>query len=475
MKQEMTQIGMSKVGRPGPLSRRRFLASCSSSAACALCARFCASPPLAAQSPVAGAGGGKAKIRLVFSHPLPTVQGWPYLGYDFQARKTELTSRLQSACPNIEFLPAPVVRTKEDSSKLLEADNEVDGYVLCLLGLPGSVPGIAASGRPVVVVNDLYGGGIGTMRGPKVVLVSSSNFNDVVQAVRTFECLKQLRSSTILDVVDREPREGKTIEEAFGTKVRVVSADELNEAYTKADASEAQKWAKTWIRNAAKVVEPSEEEIGKSGRMYVGMRNLLGAQNAQGIAVNCLNLFYAERMPAYPCLGFFQLNNDGLVGACEADLQSAITMLAMTYLTGRPGYISDPVIDTSKNQVIYAHCVASNRVFGPRGTANPYHIRSHAEDGKGAAVRSLMPLGQTVTNLKFVPAEKTVVMHLSKTVANIDDPRACRTKLAAEVPNGQKLLEGWSAGWHRVTVYGDYKRRVEMLSALLGFKVQEEG
>ncbi len=475
MNRELTQISISKLGRPGSLSRRRFLASCSSSAACALCAGFCASPALAAQGPVAAAVGGKARVRLVFSHPLPTVEGWPYLGFDFEARKTELTSRLRSACPNIEFLPAPAVRTKEDSSKLLAADNEVDGYVLYLLGLPGSAPGIAASGRPVVVVNELYGGGIGTMRGPKVALVSSSNFNDVVQAVRTFECLKQLRSSTILDVVDREPREGKTIEEAFGTKIRVVTADELNAAYTKADASEAQKWAKTWIRNAAKVVEPSEEEIGKSGRMYVGMRDLLAAQNAQGIAVNCLNLFYAGRMPAYPCLGFFQLNNDGLVGACEADLQSAITMLAMTYLTGRPGYISDPVIDTAKNQVIYAHCVAPNRVFGPRGTANPYHIRSHAEDRKGAAVRSLMPLGQTVTNLKFVPAEKTVVMHLAKTVANIDDDRACRTKLAAEVPNGQKLLEGWSAGWHRVTVYGDYKRRVETLSALLGFKVQEEG
>ena len=485
MNRDITQISVSKPGRPGPLSRRRFLANCSTSAACALCAGFCASPALAAQgSPapgrglpsVAPAGGGKAKVRLVFSHPPPTVQGWPYLGYDFEARKTELTSRLRSACPNIEFLVAPIVRTKEDSSKLLAADSEVDGYVLYLLGLPGSVPGgLTASGRPVVVVNELYGGGIGTMRGPKVALVSSSNFNDVVQAVRTFECLKQLRSSTILDVVDREPREGKAIEEAFGTKVRVVTADEFNAAYTKADPSEGQKWAKTWIRNAAKVVEPSEEEIGKSGRMYVGMRDLLGAQNAQGIAVNCLNLFYAGRMPAYPCLGFFQLNNDGLVGACEADLQSAVTMLAMTYLTGRPGYISDPVIDTSKNQVIYAHCVGSNRVFGPRGAANPYHIRSHAEDGKGAAVRSLMPLGQTVTNLKFLPAEKNVVMHMSKTVANIDDDRACRTKLAAEVPNGQKLLEGWSAGWHRVTVYGDYKRRVETLSALLGFKVQEEG
>ena len=40
---------------------------------------------------------------------------------------------------------------------------------------------------------------------------------------------------------------------------------------------------------------------------------------------------------------------------------------------GRPGFISDPVIDTSKRQIIYAHCVASNRAFGPdrRGQSVP--------------------------------------------------------------------------------------------------------
>ena len=126
--------------------------------------------------------------------------------------------------------------------------------------------------------------------------------------------------------------------------------------------------------------------------MYLAQKALLKKHGASGITVNCLGGFYGGKITAYPCMGFFQLNNDGLVGACEADLRSTLTMLAITYLTGRPGYISDPVIDTSKNQIIYAHCVAPNRVFGPGGPANPYHIRNHSEDRKGACVRSLMPL-----------------------------------------------------------------------------------
>jgi hypothetical protein len=480
MTETLTQIRKLRPEKPEALSRRGFLA-CSGSAACALCASLCAPRVMKAQAAAAPASPlripqVKARIRLVFSHPAVGVQGWPNVGYDFEGKKTEYSNILRTGCPNIEFLPAPVPRTAEDVSAIMAGDSEVDGYVLCLLGLPGSPVGpIPASGRPVVVVNDLYGGGIGTMRGPKVALVSTSNSNDIVTAVRTFETIKRLRSSVLLNVTNRDRVNPAGVMEDFGTQVQMLNGDDLDGAYKKADASQADTYAKGWIRKAEKVIEPTPEEIGKSGRMYIAMRDLLAARNAQGIAVDCLQLFYGGKMTAYPCLGFCQLNDDGFVGACEADLQSAITMLVMTYLTGRPGYISDPVIDTSKNRIIYAHCVAPTKVFGPRGTANPYHIRSHSEDRKGASMRSLMPLGQVVTSLKFIPGQKTVVMHTAKTVANIDDDKACRTKLAADIPNGQKMLEGWTQGWHRVTVYGDYRNRVMTLSALLGIKVVEEG
>jgi hypothetical protein len=150
-------------------------------------------------------------------------------------------------------------------------------------------------------------------------------------------------------------------------------------------------------------------------------------------------------------------------------------MLMMTYLTGRPGYISDPVIDTSKNQIIYAHCVSTNKVYGPNGPANAYHIRDHSEDRKGAAVRSLMPLNEMTTTLKLISQQKKVVMHQARTVDNIDEDRACRTKLAAVVKDARKLMAEWDFGWHRVTVYGDYKVPVETISGLLGLKVIAEG
>ena len=476
-----------KSANPLEVSRREFLSGCAACAASAVCV-----PGLAvalasaggAQAAVA-AGAEKTKIRLVFSHISPQKETWPYKGYDYEARKKELTARLGQACPHVEFLPA-TVQSADEAKKLLATDPSVDGYLVYLVGIwTGAVEVFANSGRPTLLVDDAYAGSgefliqyaAARRKGLKVAGVSSSRFEDVVDGVKCFECLKKMRTSVILDVIDRAPGdEARAIERVFGTKVRQTGAEEVNEAYRRADRPQAQQYAGRWIQDARAVVEPSRQEIDKSAVMYIAMRDLLRQHKAQAITVDCLTLFYGGKLAAYPCLGFFQLNNDGWVGACEADLQSTLTMLLMTYLTGRPGYISDPVIDTSKNQIIYAHCVAPSKVYGPDGASNPYDIRSHSEDRKGAAVRSLLPLGEMVTTLKFDPLRREVVIHQAKTVENIDEDKACRTKLAADVKDIDKLLGEWDRwGWHRVTFYGDLKRPVENLAALAGFKVVWEG
>jgi L-fucose isomerase-like protein len=336
----------------------------------------------------------------------------------------------------------------------------------------------------VLFVDDLYAGSgtfLGTFArarkdGLKVAGVSSSRFEDVIQAARAFDCIKRLKSSVILDVTDRNPEAAAAnIRTLFGTEVRKIGAAEINAAYASADRAEAKKWAEEWMRNAEKIVEPTPEEIGKSGIMYVAMRDVMKKHKSPAITVDCLSLLYGGKITSYPCLGFTQLNNDGYVGACEADLDSTISMLVMNYLTGRPGFISDPVIDTSKDQIIYAHCVAPTKVFGPEGARNPYHIRSHSEDRKGAVVRSLLPLGEMTTTLKFLPGRKEVLLHHGTSVENVDEDKACRTKLAVKGPDTRKLFTNWSAGWHRVTFYGDYRDAVDTVSGLLGIAVTREG
>ncbi|MFO7974641.1 MAG: hypothetical protein R6V12_08400 [Candidatus Hydrogenedentota bacterium] len=472
----------------------------------------------------------KMRIRVIYSlhaevQPKPD---WPNIGFDFRPVMERINGALASACPNYEFVPT-MATGPEEAEKILAEDgaNGVDGYLVYQMNCWNRVvQTIATSGKPVLYADFKYAGSGGflvyTARflrsdTPNVGFVASSDMDDLIAAVRCFdvvrkggtpedfvaataqvrmnntpkpgnlackdyplevlspnECLERMKASKILAVRNQESGSDGDF---LGIPIIKVAFAEVNEAWKKADKDEARAVADHWEKNAALVEGVSRETLETSAAMYLGQKAVLEKYDANAITINCLGGFYGGHIHAYPCLGFHELNNQGLVGACECDIASTATMLTFTAMTqGRPGYISDPVIDTAKRQIIYAHCVASNKVFGPEGPANPYEILTHSEDRQGACVRSILPLGYMTTSLKLDSNRKEVIFHQGKAVANDPDDRACRTKLCAEpVGDIEKLFTMWDKwSWHRVTFYGDLKEPVFALADAAGWKVVEE-
>jgi len=258
-----------------------------------------------------------------------------------------------------------------------------------------------------------------------------------------------------------------------GAEIVSVEYRRLKEEYDRVDEAEAAADAERWIRGAVRVVEPTREEVVRSSRLYLAMRRLMKQEGALAVTIDCLGGFRRQELPAYPCLGFCRLNDRRRVGACEADLNSMLTMLLFAHAFGVPGFISDPVIDTSANEVIHAHCVSPTRMDGPAGPPLPYLIRSHMEDDRGAALQVRHRVGETITSAKIVNFA-TVLISTGKITANVDSDRGCRTKIATKVPRARTLLDNYGSGLHRVIFYGDRREGVGHLAALLGLKIVEE-
>lgn len=424
----------------------------------------------------------RAKVGLIFTHIPPQYPTWPHIGYDYESRKKELETKLREACPNTDFSVGTAMNVQQ-AQDLLKQMEDVDGFIAYIIGIWTGAPNVIVhSGKPVLLVDDLYGGCgefIGVYAGAireklPVVGISSSDFKDVARAARLFEVMKGIRNARIVDIIDTDISDAADrIKKAVGIDVIGMGLSELNSRYEKADNREAERWADRWIKEAKRVVEPTKDEIIRSGKMHLALTSIMSEKGAEAITIDCLGGFYSGKLKAYPCLSFRQLNDDGFVGACEADLSSTIAMIMMRHLAGRPGMISDPVFDFSKSWIIYAHCVGPTKVFGPNGPRNDFIIRSHAEDRKGAAIQSLMPLGEVVTTIETNPWEKAIVVHTGKTVANVEEEKACRTKLAAEA-RIDRILTNWRWGWHRVTFYGDWRKDVKNLGTLMGFQVYDE-
>ncbi len=505
------------------INRRRFIAG--GCAACAGAAGLLSSPDRAR----AADSGGKVRLRVVYA--LTAVKqrtpDWPNMGFDFAPVMERYNSALADAFPDYEFLPVTARGPAQATGILLkDLTSNIDGYIIFQMNnwkLPVHV--IAASKKPVLFVDFKYGGTGGFLvftamfsrrNDRRVGFVSSSNMDDLFAAVKCFESVKSGGSARdfaaavarvrkertpgpgdLTCAPDQMPfispedalrkmRESKILAIGYpgvsrrGIPVipmKMLSFSDLNAAWKNADKDQACEIAERWRQTASVVEGVSAETLDSSAAMYLGMKDMLKRHGANAITVNCLVGFYSGRIHAYPCMGFHELLNEGLVGACECDVRSTATMLAANAMTGgRPGYISDPVLDTSERRIIYAHCVASNRAFGPEGPANLFEILTHSEDRKGASVRSILPEGYMTTTLEFGSKRKQILFHQAKAVANDPDDRACRTKLVAEpVGDIEKLFTMWDKwGWHRVTVYGDLKEPVYALADAMGYEVIQE-
>ena len=475
------------------------------------------------------------KVRVVFAlhAPVQMQPDWPNVGFDFNPVMEKIMNALIAGCRGIEFVQS-MVNGPEATEQLIAADQaegNINGYLVVQMNCWNqAMQQLCETGKPVLYADFLYAGSGGFLvytaqqlnanaanfahlaSGNLAHLVAAANcfplaqgsggvkaFVDGVTKIRknivagvkvdmkcvddkfdilsTSDLLKELKTKKMLEFEKGWANVGQSAKESLGIEIIQRPFAELNDVWEKADKDQAMEIVKRWKSNAEAIVDVPDKTLEESARMYLAMKTCLKNHDACAITINCLGGFYGGHIHAYPCLGFHELLNEGLIGACECDTLSTLTMVAMTTLTkGRPGYISDPVMDIASKQIIYAHCVASNKPFGPQAASNPFTIMTHSEDRQGASLRSTLPSGYMTTTLEMHPGKKEILFHQAKAVDNSTEDRACRTKLAA-VPVGdfEKLFTEWSRwGWHRVTYYGDLKEPVFALANALDWKVVEE-
>ncbi|MCX6929970.1 MAG: hypothetical protein NT154_43170, partial [Verrucomicrobia bacterium] len=456
----------------------------------------------------------------LLSDPKP-VETWPWPGWNPEPRTKEVAAALTRGCPAVEF--EFFASHRNNIQAALQTKDRFDGvlaYLMTLGDIGAAVMPLVEWKKPMILANYVLGGCAPWLTSTTqllaanrpVVCVSTERDEDLVAVARGFseakslsaeqfadkgwtayrrtfgklghlnctddplkvpsaaEIQKQLAEKRILVVGSGTP--GATTE-FFGAKAINIGFDEFDALCREVDADAANAKADQWMKVAAKVVEARPEAIRASARVALGTRKLLEKYHSDTVTMNCLGGFAAGKLPAYPCLGFTELLDEGRHGVCEAQLQDAWAMALCRIMTGRAGFVSDPTLDTSTNHIIYAHCMAPTKMLGTDRPASPFRIRTlHNRDPRSACVQSFMPAGYMTTSFRVI--DNSLVVHRAKSVGNYDSERGCRSQLVGAV-NGdiEKLMRHWQA-WHRVTVYGDLKEPLKELAGALKLTFVEE-
>lgn len=136
----------------------------------------------------------------------------------------------------------------------------------------------------------------------------------------------------------------------FGPRVIHFGIKYIQEMIDKVDEAKA---VKAWnsVKNSGVKIEVSDRDGIISCKNYLALKRIAKENNIIGFAVEC----YPGLMGKV-CLAASLLAKDNIAVACEADVNSALAMMILNYLTGKSVHNTDLLNPDSKNSVVFSHC-----------------------------------------------------------------------------------------------------------------------
>jgi len=428
----------------------------------------------------------KPRVRAVFMRPKNQADfhmTWPGMAYDAKARQADYTKTLTDAAKelgvDLEISPEPVSNQAEVNNLLEQLkQSPPDGVIVTIMCMPcwgmvnhfvaqrGDVPTIVFSPMGTSFTGHLQA----TRDAPKTFLAATQDVGWLATGLRMFKTMDAMRKTRLCIVRGNETKDQPL--DGIGTTLHYIPESRWIDAWKEVEATEeVRAIADYYTKEAKAIVEPKAEDILNAAKAYVIARQTMAAENCQGISVNCLPHIRNHLVPCGPCVAWSKLNDEGMVGACEADWNAAISMRLNALLNGRPGFMQDPAPNTVNNTLMGAHCSCPTKLDGfDKPGHEPFLLRTHSEPNKGVAPQVLWRVGQPVTVMKF-QGPGSIILGTGRVVSNIDTPPSggCRTSVELEMDNVANCLD--CKGFHQLFIYGKLDRQFKAYCQLAGIEV----
>jgi len=298
------------------------------------------------------------------------------------------------------------------------------------------------------------------------------DYKDVKEKIKACKIKNQLKNSKILAFVPDIPSYSKFLEaryfpprikEKLGFDIEIIGKEEILEKYGRMDGKEI---AREWMDNAEKVVEPTIEDVENVAKLYLTLKDFMKEKNATAIAISC-----SPRMAPLqsPCIALSKLRDEGMPAACEVDLFSAITMLMLHTVCGKPTFMGNIIdVDSVKNTIAISHCAMPFKMDGH--TLQSYTFKMYHEYkflGSLTAYTKLK-MGQRVT-IARIGRELATMLIMSGEIVDQKDGWDCRNTLIVKINDLPAFIRGTS-GNHLCLVYGDCTVELQSLCQVMGIQ-----
>ncbi len=464
-------------------SRRGFLAAAGTSVAALQMGLLELTSTLVASEPEPKR---RPRVRVVFIRPKDQAKywmSWPGNDYDADAWQREFTERLtkisQESGIQLEVDPAALEDAATvDAALARMRQSPPDGIMVIQMHLSywkvatdrflenrGEIPTIVFSR-----LGTSFTGHLQTARKlPNVCVAATDGLDWLQYGMRMFKTIDAMKSSRLCIITGDKTSDQRL--DVIGTTLHYIPLNRWVDEFTRAETTdEMRALADYYARQAKEIREPTREDMLNAAKNYFVAKRIMAAEGCDGISLNCLDLVRHHRVPCAPCIAWLKLNDEGSVGACEADWNAAISMRLVSLLFDRPGFMQDPAPNTVRNTLMGAHCSCPTKLNGFNTEPEPFILRNHHESETGVAPQVIWRAGQEVTVMEF-DGPARIIVGTGRVTRNFDTPPegGCRTSVELAMDNVPDTRD--VKGFHQLFVYGRLDRDLRAYGNLAGIEV----
>jgi L-fucose isomerase-like protein len=218
------------------------------------------------------------------------------------------------------------------------------------------------------------------------------------------------------------------------------------------------------IRNLIPNINVSEAELTESIKNYLGLKQFITREQLSGVTIDCYPNYMGK-----VCLGFSLLADEGIIGACEADLNSAVLMWIMQNLSGSPVHHIDPnYLYDEDDSLIGCHCGAGSiQLADDLENTELNHVR--LANAGCCVMYTAKPGIVTMANLIGRKSTYRMAIIAGKAVRTerIFPGNPIRIEFPFPIQQFLDLVEAGGFGHHWVVAYGDCSDQLEKICETL--------
>jgi len=256
------------------------------------------------------------------------------------------------------------------------------------------------------------------------------------------------------------------LKSVLGPRVIHVGVEKLKDEIEGIEEEKARaKWEE--VKKKVGRVVSREEECLYSIKAYLAMRKLVEENGLTGLATEC----YPGLM-GQVCLPHSLLSEEGVVAACEGDINSAVAMLMLFELTGLPVHNTDLLAAYKEDgSLVLSHCGSGGFSLAESSkdvTLGPVRLAHN-----GVCVLFPSKPGE-VTLVNLVGRQDTYRMCIIEAQAvsteMVFPGNPIRVKIPISVDDFLKIVAKFGFGHHWMIGYGGVSKELAQLGRLVGIK-----